>query len=92
MPCRQSSHWAWIKIKKTVLIFGGSLGARTINEAVLANAKALLETQDVNIIWQVGNMYFQEYKSCILSGQKNVRIVPFIDFWKAVKAQCLYHF
>ncbi len=65
--------------KKTVLIFGGSLGARTINEAVLANAKALLETQDVNIIWQVGNMYFQEYKSCILSGQKNVRIVPFIE-------------
>jgi UDP-N-acetylglucosamine--N-acetylmuramyl-(pentapeptide) pyrophosphoryl-undecaprenol N-acetylglucosamine transferase len=27
--------------KKTVLIFGGSLGARTINEAVLANAEKL---------------------------------------------------
>ena len=65
--------------KKTVLIFGGSLGARTINEAVLANADALLGMKDVNIIWQVGKIYFEEYKNCRLSGQKDIKIIPFIE-------------
>ena len=65
--------------KKTVLIFGGSLGARTINEAVLANADALLGMKDVNIIWQVGKIYFEEYKNCRLSGQKDINIIPFIE-------------
>jgi len=65
--------------KKTVLIFGGSLGARTINEAVLANAEKLKSLVDVNIIWQVGKMYFDEYKSCTLAGVKDIKIVPFIE-------------
>ena len=65
--------------KKTVLIFGGSLGARTINEAVLANADALLGMKDVNIIWQVGKIYFDEYKNCRLAGQKDINILPFIE-------------
>lgn len=65
--------------KKTVLIFGGSLGARTINEAVLANADALLGMKDVNIIWQVGKMYHDEYKNCRLAGQKDIKIIPFIE-------------
>lgn len=65
--------------KKTVLIFGGSLGARTINEAVLANADALLRMKDVNIIWQVGKIYFEEYKNCRLSRQKDINIIPFIE-------------
>jgi UDP-N-acetylglucosamine--N-acetylmuramyl-(pentapeptide) pyrophosphoryl-undecaprenol N-acetylglucosamine transferase len=65
--------------KKTVLIFGGSLGARTINEAVLANADALLGMKDVNIIWQVGKIYFDEYKNCRLAGQADIKIIPFIE-------------
>lgn len=65
--------------KKTVLIFGGSLGARTINEAVLANADTLLGRDQMNIIWQVGKVYFEEYKNCKLSGQSHIKILPFIE-------------
>lgn len=65
--------------KKTVLIFGGSLGARTINEAVLANADALLEMRDVNIIWQVGKIYYDEYVNGPLSGKDNIKILSFIE-------------
>jgi UDP-N-acetylglucosamine--N-acetylmuramyl-(pentapeptide) pyrophosphoryl-undecaprenol N-acetylglucosamine transferase len=65
--------------KKTVLIFGGSLGASSINEAVLANAQSLLDMKDVNIIWQVGKMYYDTYKSCLLSGLPDVKILPFIE-------------
>jgi UDP-N-acetylglucosamine--N-acetylmuramyl-(pentapeptide) pyrophosphoryl-undecaprenol N-acetylglucosamine transferase len=65
--------------KKTVLIFGGSLGARTINEAVLANADALLRMGNVNIIWQVGKIYFEEYKNCALAGKNDIKVLPFIE-------------
>lgn len=65
--------------KKTVLIFGGSLGARTINEAVLANADTLIGMDHVNIIWQVGKMYFDEYKNCKLADQEDINILPFIE-------------
>ncbi len=66
--------------KKTVLIFGGSLGARTINDAVLHNARQIMEmTSDVSFIWQVGKMYFNEYKDCSLSVSPDIKIVPFIE-------------
>lgn len=43
--------------KKTVLIIGGSLGARTINESVLANLQ-LIASSGVQVIWQTGGYYF----------------------------------
>lgn len=65
--------------KKTLLIFGGSLGARTINEAVLANADAIAQSVDINIIWQVGKVYYDDLKNCSLSSCSHVKILPFID-------------
>ncbi|MBK9735734.1 MAG: undecaprenyldiphospho-muramoylpentapeptide beta-N-acetylglucosaminyltransferase [Saprospiraceae bacterium] len=65
--------------KKTVLIFGGSLGARSINEAVLANADNLKSLENINIIWQVGRMYYESYKTCSLASQQNIMILPFIE-------------
>ncbi len=45
--------------KKTLLIVGGSLGARTINRSVIANLNKLAE-QDVQVIWQTGKFYLAE--------------------------------
>ncbi|MFY0687623.1 MAG: undecaprenyldiphospho-muramoylpentapeptide beta-N-acetylglucosaminyltransferase [Cyclobacteriaceae bacterium] len=45
--------------KKTILIIGGSLGARTINEAILANLDELLAA-DLQLIWQTGGFYYDE--------------------------------
>jgi len=64
---------------QTVLIFGGSLGARTINDAVLTNAELLLQMDNVNLIWQVGKIYYDEYKNCLLANKKNIKILPFIE-------------
>ncbi|MBC7885757.1 MAG: undecaprenyldiphospho-muramoylpentapeptide beta-N-acetylglucosaminyltransferase [Saprospiraceae bacterium] len=64
---------------KTVLIFGGSLGAGTINEAVLANAEKLKSLKGVNIIWQVGKMYYDQYRSCTLAEINDIKIVSFIE-------------
>lgn len=43
-------------------IFGGSLGSRAINEAVLRHAQELLEDAEVFVIWQSGNRYFEEMR------------------------------
>ncbi len=45
--------------KKTLLIVGGSLGARTINQSIIANMKALSKP-DIQIIWQTGKFYIEE--------------------------------
>jgi UDP-N-acetylmuramate--alanine ligase len=45
--------------KKTVLVLGGSLGARTLNESILASLKAIAES-GVQLIWQTGTYYYQD--------------------------------
>ena len=47
--------------KKTVLILGGSLGARKINELVEDNL-AEFRKNNLQLIWQTGSLYFEEYK------------------------------
>jgi UDP-N-acetylglucosamine--N-acetylmuramyl-(pentapeptide) pyrophosphoryl-undecaprenol N-acetylglucosamine transferase len=45
--------------KPVVLIVGGSLGARTLNESVMANLE-LIRTTEAHIIWQTGSYYYKE--------------------------------
>ncbi len=47
--------------KKTILVLGGSLGARSINQLIEKNIKFFKE-QEVQVIWQCGKFYYQEYK------------------------------
>jgi len=44
--------------KKTILIVGGSLGARTLNNSVTAHLEAIAKT-DIQIIWQTGKFYIE---------------------------------
>ena len=48
--------------KRILLIVGGSLGARTLNESVMANLDLIRLTDDVQIIWQTGKYYIEEMK------------------------------
>ncbi|MEN8248161.1 MAG: undecaprenyldiphospho-muramoylpentapeptide beta-N-acetylglucosaminyltransferase [Bacteroidota bacterium] len=45
--------------KKTILVIGGSLGARTLNESIVQNLQKLKDAS-VNVIWQTGSFYYQE--------------------------------
>ena len=47
--------------KKTLLVLGGSLGARAINQMIENNIKGLL-AQQIQIVWQTGKFYINEYK------------------------------
>ena len=62
--------------KKTVLIIGGSLGARRINQ-LIAKEIDFLRNNNLQIIWQCGNLYMSDYKH--FSEVENVQVVSFID-------------
>ena len=61
--------------KKTLLILGGSLGARKINQLIEKELQNILSL-DVQIIWQCGKLYFEDYKK---HNQQSVRVVDFIE-------------
>ncbi|RVU91439.1 undecaprenyldiphospho-muramoylpentapeptide beta-N-acetylglucosaminyltransferase [Flavobacterium columnare] len=62
--------------KKNLIILGGSLGARRINQLIAKEIDWLLE-KDIQIIWQCGKLYFEEYKH--FGDKKGVKILSYID-------------
>jgi UDP-N-acetylglucosamine--N-acetylmuramyl-(pentapeptide) pyrophosphoryl-undecaprenol N-acetylglucosamine transferase len=73
--------------KKTILLVGGSLGARTINESVLQHLD-LVKSSDVQFIWQTGSFY-RESIAERLKGETipNLIVTDFItDMGAAYKA------
>ena len=58
------------RTKRTVLIIGGSLGARTLNESVLQHLDVICKNPDVQFIWQTGKYYSQEIQERLrIAGQ-----------------------
>ena len=45
---------------KTIGVFGGSLGARTLNESINAKYEDISKLEGVQVLWQVGKIYFEE--------------------------------
>ena len=65
--------------KKTILIIGGSLGARTVNNAIIAGLKQIGDAYGIQVIWQTGKLYDQQCREALeASGVKNVVQMPFI--------------
>ena len=48
--------------KRIVLIIGGSLGARSINESVMASLDEIRSASDIQFYWQTGKIYIEEMK------------------------------
>jgi len=65
--------------KKTLLVIGGSLGARTINHSIIENIKEL-KGQDVQVIWQCGKFYHKEMKASLENANiDNVQVFDFLS-------------
>ena len=50
--------------KRTILILGGSLGARTINQCLMENLDKV-KSSDIQFIWQTGKIYIEEAKAAV---------------------------
>lgn len=64
------AHFKLKPSKKTVLIIGGSLGARTLNESFKLQIQKLIEA-DIQLIWQCGKVYLDQLKPEIESLNSN---------------------
>lgn len=65
--------------ERTLLILGGSLGARTINESVVNNIDRLIDAK-VQVIWQTGKGYYDSMKEQV--AHKDLRKIRIHDFLK----------
>ena len=74
--------------RKTVLIVGGSLGARTLNESVLQHL-GLIRESDVQFVWQTGKYYYEHITEELAKSKPvgNLKVTDFIgDMGAAYRA------
>ena len=69
-------HYQLDPEKKTLVVIGGSLGARAINEAMAKHLDAILES-GCQVIWQTGNLYFDRFRD---QGEKmGVKLFEYVE-------------
>jgi UDP-N-acetylglucosamine--N-acetylmuramyl-(pentapeptide) pyrophosphoryl-undecaprenol N-acetylglucosamine transferase len=73
-PADAKSFFGLNPEKKTLVIIGGSLGARRINELVAAQVE-FFKRHSLQVIWQCGALYFEKYKKF---AQEDVVVRPFV--------------
>ena len=65
--------------RRTILVVGGSLGAHTVNESIIAALPAIAAANDVQVIWQTGKYYDDSTRAALeASPAQNVVRMPFI--------------
>ncbi len=65
--------------KKTVLLFGGSLGAKSLNVAVAESFELLKSREDIQLIWQAGKLYYDTFRESETALLPNVKILPYLE-------------
>lgn len=64
--------------RPVILVIGGSLGARTINRAVLKNMREF-EARGYQLLWQTGSQYFEEMNDAVArAGLAHMHLLEFI--------------
>lgn len=72
------THFGFESNRKTLLVIGGSLGARTINESLLAGIEKLIDAQ-VQVIWQTGKGYYETYRAQLTKyDMRRLRVHDFV--------------
>lgn len=72
-------HFGFDHSVKTLLVIGGSLGARTINETILSGIDKIIDA-GIQLIWQTGKGYFEQYKASL--SHYDLRRIRVQDFLK----------
>ena len=72
-------HFNLLGNKKTILIIGGSLGARTVNNSMMKGLQKFIDN-NIQIIWQTGKYYYEESsKSAAGLESKGIIVKDFIS-------------
>ena len=72
-------HFELTSGQKTILVVGGSLGARSINEGISERVE-MLRSIDIQMIWQTGKNYYDDIKKRTDQlGLSNLKVMPFVQ-------------
>lgn len=74
--------------KRTILVIGGSLGARTLNESILGNLPLVKQQSNVQFVWQTGKYYSNAIKEELdrRGCPDNLKVMDFIADMKQAYA------
>ncbi|HHJ51466.1 MAG TPA: undecaprenyldiphospho-muramoylpentapeptide beta-N-acetylglucosaminyltransferase, partial [Phaeodactylibacter sp.] len=72
-------HFGLDASRKTIFVVGGSLGARTFNQALAGQQQFIDAHKDVQILWQTGKLYWETYKDHPVARHPRVKALPFVD-------------
>lgn len=73
-------HYQMDARKKTILVIGGSLGARTLNQSLRDATLPLSQKEDeIQVLWQCGKIYFEEYQESATAQLPHIQLTKFID-------------
>lgn len=65
--------------KKTIVLIGGSLGAKSMNEAMRESHNLAAQYPDIQILWQCGKLYIDEFSKSEVAQLPNVKITAFLE-------------
>jgi UDP-N-acetylglucosamine--N-acetylmuramyl-(pentapeptide) pyrophosphoryl-undecaprenol N-acetylglucosamine transferase len=65
--------------KKTIVLIGGSLGAKSLNEATIKSIEVLKRHDNIQLLWQCGKLYFEQVSQSATAGLKNVKAMAFLE-------------
>src|SRR5690606_20333936 len=68
--------------RKTILVTGGSLGAKTLNSFMLESIDKIASRSDLQVIWQCGGFYYEQMKDILALERTipdNVKLMPFLQ-------------
>jgi len=69
------------KGERNLLVIGGSLGARTINEAIKTALPELAAKSDLHVVWQTGKIYYEQCHAAweAAGSPKNIECLAFLN-------------
>jgi UDP-N-acetylglucosamine--N-acetylmuramyl-(pentapeptide) pyrophosphoryl-undecaprenol N-acetylglucosamine transferase len=68
-------HFQLDPSKKTLVVLGGSLGAKKVNQIIEENLTAI-KKMDIQLVWQCGKIYQDSYMS--YDSEQGIRVLPFV--------------
>lgn len=72
---KAAAHWGLDDSQKTLLVLGGSLGAKKINE-LIASHLDWFESQNIQLLWQCGSLYINQYAHL---EDKHIKVLAYLD-------------
>ena len=72
-------HWGFDPEKPVLLVFGGSQGARSLNQVVSELIEKWVDEFGLQILWQTGERNFREVAGLPVAQRPEVQVLPYIE-------------